>query len=274
VHENGNITASRCIIVMKNKYLDAVDDQIYTLTSQREVTNAQPINNDGRAREAFFTFNQVYLLWEFYNIAVSELIITTFSSMVAVSVVALVFVPHWTALFYIFPMVSVVYIDLLGTMQVAGLHINAVTYVCLVISIGLIVDFLMHILLRYHESKYRTREGRVKDTLETMGSSILLGGLSTFLGVIPLAFSTSTILRTVFTSLFSMVILGIAHGLILLPVVLAVIGPQSHTREEVPTGARATESDDDIGSLKHDLGSTFESLSSSDCGSPKSSGEA
>lgn len=33
-------------------------------------------------------------------------------------------------------------------MQVAGLHVNAVTYVCLVISIGLIVDFLMHILLR------------------------------------------------------------------------------------------------------------------------------
>lgn len=123
----------------------------------------------------------MYLLWEFYNVAIAELISTTVSSVVAVSIVALVFVPHWSALFYIVPMVSIVYIDLLGkslyqlhrtpqglepathntfllavsgTMQVAGLHINAVTYVCLVISIGLIVDFLMHILLRYEDSGF------------------------------------------------------------------------------------------------------------------------
>ena len=32
-----------------------------------------------------------------------------------------------------------------GTLELAGLHINVVTYVCLVISIGLLVDFLMHI---------------------------------------------------------------------------------------------------------------------------------
>lgn len=59
VHQDGNITASRCIIVMKNQYLDAVDDQISVLVDTREVANAQPINNDGRVREAFFTFNQV-----------------------------------------------------------------------------------------------------------------------------------------------------------------------------------------------------------------------
>lgn len=135
------------------------------------------------------------------------------------------------------------------------------------ISIGLIVDFLMHILLRYHESKYKTREGRVKDTLETMGSSILLGGLSTFLGVTPLAFSTSTILRTVFTSLFSMVILGVAHGLVLLPVVLSVIGPQTDIREDSSLKRRGSS---EYGSLRKEQVSTFESMSSSDSGSPKS----
>ena len=56
----------------------------------------------------------MYLLWEFYNVAISELITTTISSVVAVSVVALVFIPHWSALLYIVPMVSIVYIDLLG----------------------------------------------------------------------------------------------------------------------------------------------------------------
>jgi predicted RND superfamily exporter protein len=103
-----------------------------------------------------------------------------------------------------------------------------------VIAIGLIVDFIAHILLRYNESAYKTREGRVKDTLETMGSSIFLGGLSTFLGVIPLAFSTSTVLRTVFTSLVAMVVLSLSHGLILLPVVVSVVGPYTAEREHCP----------------------------------------
>ena len=83
----------------------------------------------------------------------------------------------------------------------------------------------MHVLLRYYESKETTREAKVIDTLKTMGVSILVGGLSTFLAVIPLAFSTSEIIGTVFTAFFSMVTLGLAHGLIFLPVVLSVVGP-------------------------------------------------
>lgn len=115
VHENGNISASRCIVVMKNSYLDAVDDQISVLVDQRAITDAQPLNSGLIAgAESFFTFNQVYLLWEFYNIAVSALISTTVSSVIAVSVVALVFIPHWSGLLFVIPMVCIVYIDLLG----------------------------------------------------------------------------------------------------------------------------------------------------------------
>lgn len=117
------------------------------------------------------------------------------------------------------------YIDLLGSLQFAGDNINVVTYVCLVISVGLLVDFLMHILLRYYESHGRTREEKIKDTLECMGPSILMGGLSTFLGVLPLAFSTNEVTRVVFHSFFAMVILGIGHGLVFLPVVLSLVGP-------------------------------------------------
>lgn len=167
---------------------------------------------------------------------------------------------------------------------------NAVTYVCLVISIGLIVDFIMHIILRYNESTYKTREGRVKDTLETMGSSILLGGLSTMLGVLPLAFSTSTILRSVFTSLFAMIVLGafamiedscsrriqcrdifltscpfssictvgVTHGLILLPVFLSAFGPYTAIREnDVSNTKEESSSPTTPGTIQYD--STFDS---------------
>ena len=110
-------------------------------------------------------------------------------------------------------------------MQYSGIHINAVTYVIIVMAIGLLVDFLMHMLLRYFETTGRTRHEKVKETLETMGASILLGGLTTFLGVIPLAFSTTTIFMVVFKSFLAMVCLGCGIGLILLPVLLSLVGP-------------------------------------------------
>ncbi|KAL3926143.1 MAG: hypothetical protein SGBAC_013588, partial [Bacillariaceae sp.] len=57
----------------------------------------------------------------------------------------------------------------------------AVSYISLTMSIGLMVDFLLHILLRYFESKETTREAKVKDLLRTMGTSILIGGFFHFL---------------------------------------------------------------------------------------------
>jgi hypothetical protein len=60
VHDNGNISASRCMIRMKNSFLGLVGDQISVLLDQRAVTGDQPINQGRPAgSEAFFTFNQV-----------------------------------------------------------------------------------------------------------------------------------------------------------------------------------------------------------------------
>jgi Niemann-Pick C1 protein len=105
-----------------------------------------------------------------------------------------------------------------------------ITYVVLVISIGLLVDFIMHVLLRYYESECGTREEKVKDALGTMGASILVGGLSTFLAVTPLLFSTSEVFQTVCLAFLAMVVLGISHGLILLPVILSYVGTEDVVR--------------------------------------------
>jgi hypothetical protein len=45
-------------------------------------------------------------------------------------------------------------------------------------SIGLLVDFLLHVLLRYYECP-GTRYEKTAETLHTMGSSVLIGGITT-----------------------------------------------------------------------------------------------
>ena len=58
-------------------------------------------------------------------------------------------------------------------MQYCGITINPISYFIIVMSIGLLVDFLMHVLLRYYEAKGTTRDEKVKETLVEMGSSIM-----------------------------------------------------------------------------------------------------
>lgn len=234
--ENGDIIESRCFIGMDNVDFDDVKQQIAALEDQRAVTTSLEIN-EGRSDWAFFTYEGIYDIWEFYATSADELVFTTIMGIVAVTGVAFLLIPHWTASLFIFPMISVLYLDFLGVLQWAGVSVNPVSYVALVLSIGLMVDFLMHLLLRYYESS-GTREEKTVETLRTMGASILIGGISTFLGTLPLAFSTSDIFITIFYAFLGLVTLGCGHGLILLPVVLSIIGPEDEPMIQKPASFR------------------------------------
>ena len=209
---------------MENVSEEDVKLQVDTLHEQRRVAAAQEINQ-GHSDWRFFTYEYLYNMWEFFDSSVSELILTTILGVTSVTGIALVFVPHWTAALFVLPLISLLYVDLLGVIQWGGLHVNAVSYVTIVMSIGLLVDFILHVLLRYYECPGNRHEKTIQ-TLKSMGTSILIGGISTFLGTLPLAFSASAIFRTLFVSFLGLATLGIGHGLILLPVVLSTIGPE------------------------------------------------
>jgi hypothetical protein len=134
--EAGTITASRCVINMDNVDLEDVNQQINALQDQRKVTTAQPINRGGKDW-SFFTYDGVYNIWQFYSVSAQELALTTIVGVVAVTGVAFLLIPHWTAALFVLPLICVLYVDLLGVMQWAGIHINPVSYIALVMSIGL-----------------------------------------------------------------------------------------------------------------------------------------
>jgi len=222
----GSITVSRTRVQMDRINQRLVKSQVDALEEQRVISEATPINAGVDPDDwKFFTFEELYYIWQFYTDSPSELVLTTILGVSAVSIVSLIFIPHWSSVLFVAPIISILYVDLLGFLQLCGVAINAVSYISLVMSIGLMVDFLLHILLRFFESKETSRDAKVKDVLQTMGTSILIGGISTFLGVLPLVFSTSTIFSTIFYCFLGLVVLGITHGLIFLPVVLSLLGP-------------------------------------------------
>merc|ERR1719360_14545 len=68
---------------------------------------------------------------------------------------------------------------------------------------------------------------RVKDSMYALGLPIVQGAISTVLGVIGLALAPSYIFLTFFKMVLLVIVLGALHGLILLPVLLSFLGPDT-----------------------------------------------
>jgi Patched family len=238
--ENGTLLSSRCMINMVNMpKVDHLQESIEALHQQRAVTMEQPINS-GSPDGPFFTYGEPYNIWEFFAVCLNQLTKTMVTGVIAVSIISIFFVPHWTAVFYVTPLVCILNVELLGVLQWAGMHVNAITYITVFMAIGIFVDYIMHVLFRYYEVAGNRRD-KTLEMLSTMGTSILLGGLSTLLGTVPLIFCSSGIFYTVFVTAFGIVILGLGHGLILLPVLLSIFG----TEEQVIIHSSVTQSFED-----------------------------
>ena len=70
-----------------------------------------------------------------------------------------------------------------------------------------------------------TPADRIKMSLYALGIPILQGATSTIIGVLGLAFAQSYLFVTFFKMIFLVIMLGMFHGMILLPVVLSLLGP-------------------------------------------------
>ena len=118
-------------------------------------------------------------------------------------------------------MVIFINLDLLGVMYFWNITVSAVSFVCILMSTGLSVDYCVHIGHAFTHSDGETPNDRLVEAVKMLGKSVLQGGFTTFLGTIVLVFSSSDAFQTFFKMLFCTVLFGMAHGLVALPVFLA-----------------------------------------------------
>jgi multidrug efflux pump subunit AcrB len=158
--------------------------------------------------------------------------------------VALISIPvlqSYRSVFAVLICVAAIDVDLLGLIWLWGLSLNSLTMISLVMAIGLVVDYLAHIIHYFmiHSNSSDPR-ARMANALSEVGGAVAVGGLTTFIGVLPLAFASSFVYRVFFKLFLSIVVLGILHGFVIAPVLVVLLYSNNSSGENMASATTAS----------------------------------
>lgn len=132
--------------------------------------------------------------------------------------------------------VAMIVVDVIGTMALFHVSLNAISLVNLVICVGIGVEFCAHVarafmfpsksVMEKAKSKFRGRDLRAWTSLTNVGASVFSGiTVTKFLGVFVLAFTRSKIFEIYYFRIWlALVVFAAAHALVFLPVALSLVG--------------------------------------------------
>uniref|UniRef100_A0A3Q3JVI2 SSD domain-containing protein n=1 Tax=Monopterus albus TaxID=43700 RepID=A0A3Q3JVI2_MONAL len=181
-----------------------------------------------------------FLFWEQY-VSLRHWLLLSISVVLACTflVCALFLLNPWTAGIIVL-VLSLMTVELFGFMGLMGIKLSAVPVVILIASVGIGVEFTVHVALAFLTA-IGDRHKRAVLALEHMFAPVLDGAFSTLLGVLMLAGSEfDFIVRYFFAVLAILTVLGVLNGLVLLPVLLSYFGPYPEVspvdgRSQLPT---------------------------------------
>ena len=174
-----------------------------------------------------------YSNWETDEVITRELIRNLSIALACVFLTTLILLADILGSVYVLLTVALSLVDLCGFMAAWDITIDVVSACNIIIAIGLCVDYSVHICHAFLTVS-GTRKERARAAIVDMGVAVLNGGFSTLLAFILLAGSDSHVFSVFFKIFLLVVIFGLFHGLILLPVVLSLIGPGTYTNVKRP----------------------------------------
>ncbi|KAG7374017.1 Patched family protein [Nitzschia inconspicua] len=222
-----------------DEIIDDADRQIDAMDATRALveswTDLQPA----------FPYSAKFTTIEGFKVIQTELYRNVGLAVVAVGVIVFVTVASPVTALLITLNVAFCLLEILGFMWALGFAIDSVTVINLVLAVGLSVDYSAHVGHSFMVKGGDSKDRRVLEALADMGAAVLAGGTSTFLAVVVLLFSDSYVFFVLSRQFCLTVVLGLAHGLIFLPVLLSLFGPKPFS------SAEALDAEANVGKLAH-----------------------
>ncbi|KAL7644515.1 UNVERIFIED_CONTAM: hypothetical protein RMT77_005347 [Armadillidium vulgare] len=211
------IVASRFFIQTKDIKDSNEDTQM--MNRLREIAEKNPLN--------VTVFNPNFILFDQANLVKPAVLQATGIATVSMIIISLILIPNkWCSLYIGFTIVSIE-IGVIGFMSLWNVKLSFISLICLVMCIGFSVDFTAHISYSYCNSKAKTSNDKIMETLYALGLPIVQSGLSTICSIIVFVFVPAYVYVYFFKVVFLVVLFAGLHGLFLVPVLLTVAGPDA-----------------------------------------------
>nr|XP_031844694.1 patched domain-containing protein 3-like [Nomia melanderi]XP_031844695.1 patched domain-containing protein 3-like [Nomia melanderi]XP_031844696.1 patched domain-containing protein 3-like [Nomia melanderi] len=226
-----NITTSQ--IPIQHVLLNTTAEQIQAIQSLRQTVHD---TNFSQGHDHIAIFSPDYVSWVANKVIGEELVRNLCLEIVTIGVVIVIFLRDLKTSFWVLCCVFFTLIDLLGAMYFLNLTIEMSSSIMILLCAGLAVDYAAHIGLEFIRTKGSKKERSIA-TLSIIGPAVFNGGLSTFLAFVLLGSSEAYIFSTFFKLFTCVVMFGLFHGLLFLPVILSLLGPDERitkvTKENV-----------------------------------------
>lgn len=232
LYEKGSFTITATRAKFQHNRMSNTTTRIKAMNQVKDDLNAIYFENGVTP----IAYAYMYMQWEANETISSELIRNLALTFTTILIVSLVLILNIQICLMVFLSVVFSVTNVCGFAHFMGLTIEMVTSISLILSVGLALDYAAHFGVLFASLKSGSRQEKMKKSLEEIGSAVLNGGISTFLAFFLLAFSDAYAFNTFFKMFACLVLFGLYHGLIFLPVILSLIGPSSEScnRKVVP----------------------------------------
>ncbi|KAI6241665.1 SSD domain-containing protein [Aphelenchoides fujianensis] len=152
---------------------------------------------------------------------------------IAVVIVSLILIPEPIAAIWVSVSIVSINVGILGFMTFWSVRLDFISMVTIVMSIGFCVDFAAHLAYNFSKGTNFSPHERVRNALYAVGFPIIQSASSTILGVSFLASTESYVFRSFFKTIILVIVLGVLHGLVVLPVLLTVFYCKSDKTKKI-----------------------------------------